>query len=52
MDRIRAETINYMKKDVLKVRIPNPHQSEISKNLLIRILKQANIEREIWEDLE
>ncbi len=41
----------YMKKDSLKVRIPNPHQSEISKNLLIRILKQANIERKIWEDL-
>ncbi|MDQ3087199.1 MAG: type II toxin-antitoxin system HicA family toxin [Acidobacteriota bacterium] len=41
----------YMKKDALKVRIPNPHQSEISKDLLIRILKQANIERKVWEDL-
>ncbi|HMS40937.1 MAG TPA: type II toxin-antitoxin system HicA family toxin [Pyrinomonadaceae bacterium] len=41
----------YLKKDSLKVRIPNPHQGEISKNLLIRILKQANVEREIWEDL-
>ena len=41
----------FMKKDTLKVHIPNPHQSEISKPLLINILKQANIEREIWEDL-
>ncbi len=41
----------YMKKGVLKVRIPNPHQSEISKNLLIRIFKQAGVEKEIWEDL-
>lgn len=41
----------YMKKNALKVRIPNPHQSEISKNLLIRILKQSGVEKEIWEDL-
>ena len=41
----------YMKKDSLKVRIPNSHQGEISKNLQIRILKQANIEKEIWEKL-
>lgn len=41
----------YLKKDSLKVRIPNPHQGEISKNLLIRILKQAKIERKVWEDL-
>ncbi len=40
-----------MKKNASKVRIPNPHQSEISKDLLIRILKQANIERKVWEDL-
>jgi predicted RNA binding protein YcfA (HicA-like mRNA interferase family) len=41
----------FMKKDALKVRVPNPHQSDIGKDFLIRILKQANIEREIWEDL-
>ena len=41
----------YMQKGVLKVRIPNPHKSDISKDLLTRILKQANVERKIWEDL-
>ena len=41
----------YMKKSALKIRIPNPHQSEISKNLLIRILKQANIEESVWKNL-
>jgi len=41
----------YMKKGILKIYIPNPHQSEISKDFLVRILKQANIERKIWEDL-
>ncbi|MCY7348628.1 MAG: type II toxin-antitoxin system HicA family toxin [Pyrinomonadaceae bacterium] len=41
----------YMKKATLKVRIPNPHQSEISKELLIRLLKQANVEKETWENL-
>ena len=41
----------FMKKDALKIRIPNPHQSDVGKDFLIRILKQANIEREIWEDL-
>jgi len=40
-----------MKKDALKIYIPNPHQSEIGKDFLIRILKQANVERKTWEDL-
>ena len=40
-----------MKKDNLKFRVPNPHQRDISKGLLIRILKQAEIEKKIWEDL-
>ncbi len=41
----------YMKKDALKVRLPNPHQSEIGMDLLIRILKQANIEKTTWKNL-
>lgn len=41
----------YMQKGTLKVRIPNPHKSEIGKNLLAEILKQANIERSVWEEL-
>jgi predicted RNA binding protein YcfA (HicA-like mRNA interferase family) len=31
--------------------LPNPHQKEISKVLLARILKQASISREEWERL-
>ncbi len=41
----------FMVRDSLRVRIPNPHQGEISLNLLARILTQAEIEREEWEDL-
>jgi predicted RNA binding protein YcfA (HicA-like mRNA interferase family) len=33
------------------VRIPNPHQSDIGIGLLGRVLKQAGIEREEWENL-
>ena len=41
----------YMKKGAMKIRMPNPHQSEIGIDLLVRILKQANVERKTWEDL-
>lgn len=42
---------DYLKKDNLKIRIPNPHQGDISKGLLLRILKQAGIEKDTWENL-
>ena len=35
----------------LRLILPNPHQSEISKDLLARILRQAHISREEWEKL-
>jgi len=35
----------------LRLILPNPHQSEISKDLLARILRQANLTREEWEKL-
>ncbi len=41
----------FMKKDLLKVRLPNPHQADIGKTLLSNISKQANVERKIWEEL-
>jgi predicted RNA binding protein YcfA (HicA-like mRNA interferase family) len=41
----------YMKKHLLKAHIPNPHQGEINKGLLSRILKQAGIEKGSWENL-
>ena len=41
----------FMIKGHLRVRIPNPHKSDIGKNLLIRILNEAGINREQWEKL-
>ena len=40
-----------MMKDSLTVIIPNPHKSDISKEFLMRILKQVGIDRKVWEDL-
>ncbi|ERT08106.1 ycfA family protein [Lyngbya aestuarii BL J] len=40
-----------MVRDSLRVRIPNPHQGDISKNLLKRILMQAGISQDEWENL-
>jgi predicted RNA binding protein YcfA (HicA-like mRNA interferase family) len=41
----------FMIRDSLRIRIPNPHQGDISRNLLARILKQAAIELDEWENL-
>ena len=41
----------YMVKAELKLTIPNPHQGDISKGLLARILRQANISMDEWEML-
>jgi predicted RNA binding protein YcfA (HicA-like mRNA interferase family) len=41
----------YMEKEQLKVRIPNPHRGDISKGLLATVLEQAGISREEWEQL-
>jgi predicted RNA binding protein YcfA (HicA-like mRNA interferase family) len=38
----------FMEKNGLRIRIPNPHQTDIGVNLLARILKQAGISREEW----
>jgi hypothetical protein len=35
----------------LSLRVPNPHQSDIGKELLIRILRQGGIGRDEWEKL-
>jgi predicted RNA binding protein YcfA (HicA-like mRNA interferase family) len=35
----------------LRLTLPNPHQGEISRDLLSRILRQANISRDEWEKL-
>ena len=33
------------------VRLPNPHQGDIGRELLARILRQADIDRATWEQL-
>lgn len=39
-----------IRKDIT-LRIPNPHGSDIGKELLMRILRQAGISRREWEAL-
>lgn len=41
----------FLIKDDLRLRIPNPHCSDIGKNLLSRILKEAGISKKEWEKL-
>lgn len=41
----------FMAKVDLKVHIPNPHRSDISKHLLAEILRQAGISNEEWENI-
>ena len=41
----------FMKKDQIRLWIPNPHHGEIGKEFLSRILKQADVSRETWEKL-
>jgi predicted RNA binding protein YcfA (HicA-like mRNA interferase family) len=38
----------FMVRDTLKVRIPNPHESDIGVSLLREILRQAGIRDEEW----
>lgn len=38
----------YMVKDELVLTLPNPHRTQISIDLLSRILRQAGINREEW----
>ena len=40
----------YMVKGNLVLTIPNPHKKEISTDLLIRILRQADITKEEWTE--
>ncbi|MGH9900657.1 MAG: type II toxin-antitoxin system HicA family toxin [Pyrinomonadaceae bacterium] len=41
----------YMVKGDVTLRIPNPHQGDIGKELLARILRQAGIDKGEWERL-
>jgi predicted RNA binding protein YcfA (HicA-like mRNA interferase family) len=41
----------FVVKGDLSLRVPNPHQADIGKELLVRILRQAGISRDAWEKL-
>ena len=41
----------FMVKKDITMRIPNPHHSDIGKELLSRILRQAKISKKEWESL-
>ena len=40
----------FMKKEGLKVIIPNPRRGDISKSLIAEILRQAGISNKEWDD--
>ena len=41
----------FMVKGDLTLTIPNPHQKDIGRELLARILRQAGVSKEEWEKL-
>jgi len=42
---------SFMVKGVVRLTIPNPHQGDIGRELLARILRQAGISHEQWKQL-
>ena len=38
----------FMSRGDIDVRVPNPHEGDISADLLVRILKQAGVTRREW----
>jgi predicted RNA binding protein YcfA (HicA-like mRNA interferase family) len=41
----------FMVKGELRLYIPNPHEGDIGRGFLARILRQAGIDRDEWEKL-
>lgn len=41
----------FVLKKNISLRLPNPHQNDIGKELLTKILKQADISKSDWEQL-
>ena len=41
----------FMLKGVIRLRLPNPHRRDVGGELLSRILKQAGIDKDSWEEL-
>ena len=42
----------YMVKGDLVLTLPNPHRKEVGVDLLTRILRQANIDKERWVEVD
>ena len=41
----------FMIKADITLRLPNPHRRDVGRELLARILRQARIQRDEWEEL-
>jgi hypothetical protein len=41
----------FMVKGRTRLAIPNPHEGDISRSLLARLLREAGIDRDEWENL-
>ena len=41
----------FMRRAERTVRLPNPHRGEISRGLMVRILREAGISRTQWESI-
>jgi predicted RNA binding protein YcfA (HicA-like mRNA interferase family) len=39
----------FMVRGTVSLHIPNPHQADIGRDLLARILRQAGVDRDTWE---
>lgn len=47
----RGRKHQIMQRGDVSLRLPNPHQGDIGRELLARILRQAGIDRDEWEAL-
>lgn len=41
----------FMVRDEITIRVPNPHEGDIGREFLSRILRQAKVSKEEWENL-
>ncbi len=41
----------FMIRGDITIRVPNPHQGDVSTSLLSRILRQAGVSKDVWEAL-
>jgi len=52
MDLMPVVKHEFMIKDTITITIPNPHSGDISRELLRRILRQAGVDRSVWESFD